>query len=139
MRQIQHIVLTDKRQTLQRQQCHLAGLCAADISHAFQTGLHDLLIGVGSLRDPVDIFVVVQTLDAALFLFEILEDREGDVRLERQQSAVGVRKGDDTLRRQEILVLRVKIVLLELSHLILFISMRAVQLTQCENRQLVLF
>ena len=103
--QIQHVVLTDERQTLQCQQCHLAGFCAADISHAFQTGLQNLSISVGSLRDPVYIFVVVQTLDAALFLFEILENREGDVRLERQQSAIGVRKGDDALRRQEILVL----------------------------------
>ena len=69
---------------------------------------------------------------------EILDYREGYIRLERHQPPARICKGDYIIRYQKILVIGIQIVLLKLAHPIGSISRIEIHLLQAEHRSLAL-
>ena len=129
MADVQQIVPADQLQAPGRQQQHLAHGHQVDLPHALQAGLHDLLKAPGDGRGPVHILAVIHLLQTAPLL-GVLHNGEGHVRLQRHQPPVGVGKGQDILADQKALVLNIEVVGFKLAHLVLNISIAAVQLPQ---------
>ena len=130
MADFQHPLCAQRRQRLRRQTHRLLHLGFAHSAQQFQTHLGDLLKGVALGRGAVDVFVVVVPQRLARHGLRRLGDGQGHVRLERQQTAIEVGKGDDLLRRQKAAVLLIQAVLLEPPHVVLAAACRLVQAAQ---------
>ena len=130
MADLQHPLCAQRRQRLRRQTHRLLHLGFAHSTQQFQTHLGDLFKGVAFGRGAVDVLVVVVSQRLARGGLRRLGDGQGHVRLERQQTAVQIGKGDDLLRRQKAAVLLIQAVLLEPSHVVLAAACRLVQAAQ---------
>ena len=110
------------------------GITVAD---AFDAGLHDLAEALPLPGGPVYVLLVIDLLRRARFVTPGTHDGQGHVRLERQQRAVRIGKGDDLLRGQEILVPRVEVIALELAHFVRRVAAAAVKRAQREHDALL--
>ena len=126
----QHPLCAQRRQRLRRQTHRLLHLGLAHSAQQFQTHLGDLFKGVALGRGAVDVLVVVVPQRLARRGLCRLGDGQGHIRLERQQTAIEVGKGDDLLRRQKAAVLLIQAVLLEPPHVVLAAACRLVQAAQ---------
>ena len=130
MRDIQKVVPGDGLQAFCCQIKHLADAVRVDITNAFDTCLQDLLIRMRAFGNPVNIFIIKDPADGPRLLARSPYDGQGDVRFERHQLAVGIGKGDDVVRDQEVLVARIQVIFLELAHLVLPVSETRIQGSQ---------
>ena len=126
----QHPLCAQRRQRLRRQTHRLLHLSLAHSAQHLQTHLGDLFKGVAFGRGAVDVLVVVVPQRLARRGLRRLGDGQGHIRLERQQTAIQIGKGDDLLRRQKAAVLLIQAVLLEPSHVVLAAACRLVQAAQ---------
>ena len=133
----QHPLCAQRRQRLRRQTHRLLHLSLAHSAQHLQTHLGDLFKGVAFGGGAVDVLVVVVPQRLARRGLRRLGDGQSHVRLERQQTAVEVGKGDDLLRRQKAAVLLIQTVLLEPSHVVLAAACRLVQAAQCKGGALL--
>ena len=133
----QHPLCAQRRQRLRRQTHHLLHLGFAHSAQQLQPHLGDLFKGVAFSGGAVDVFVVVVPQCLARRGLRRLGDGQGHIRLERQQTAVQIGKGDDLLRRQKAAVLLIQAVLLEPPHVVLAAACRLVQAAQCKGGALL--
>ena len=126
----QHPFGTQLTQRLRRQTHGLLHFRFAHFAQHFQTHLGDFLKGVALGRGAVDIFMIIVPQCLAGGGLCRLGDGEGHVRLERQQAAVQISKGDDLLRRKEAAVFLIQAVFLKPAHVVLAAARRLVQRPQ---------
>ena len=126
----QHPFGTQLTQRLRRQTHGLLHFRFAHFAQHFQTHLGDFLKGVALGRGAVDIFMIIVPQCLAGGGLCRLGDGEGHVRLERQQAAVQIGKGDDLLRRKEAAVFLIQAVFLKPAHVVLAAARRLVQRPQ---------
>ena len=106
-------------QALQGQRNRLGRDAVIHRADTLQTDLADFLEGVAFLAGAVYIFRVIVATAALRLHLGVFGDGEGDIRLEGQQAAVQICKGDDLLTRQETAVFLVEAVLLKAAHMVL--------------------
>ena len=105
MSQIQKISpAAQEPQAFRRQGQHLAHGRQVQTADALQAGLHDLPESHGRGGGAVDVFMVIHLLQPARRGLGVLDNGEGDIRLEGHQPSVGVGKGQDVLADQKALV-----------------------------------
>ena len=88
-------------------------------------------------RGAVDVLTVIEPFGLPRRRLGALGNREGDVRLQSQQAAVQIGKGDDLPRGQKCLVLLVQGVFFKLAHMVLAAARRFVQGTQSKGGPLL--
>ena len=123
--QVQHIVLRQNFKGLGRQGDDLRLGVGVDLAHRLHPHLEDLLKGAPHLS--VDVLVVVDLLAVPAV---VLDDGQGDVRLQGLQGAVHVGEGDDVALFQKVFVLGVQVVVLKLGHAEFPIAVALVQLVE---------
>ena len=134
---LQHEVPLRQGQTPQGQGHHLGRGSGVHGADALQAHLADLPEGVALLAGAVDVLLVVIAAAAAGRHLGVLGDGEGHVRLQRQQAAVQVRKGDDLLTGQKAAVLLIQAVLLEPAHVVFAEALLLIQQPQLQRHPLL--
>ena len=130
MAHFQHPFGAQLPQRLRRQTHSLLHFRFAHLAQHFQTHLGDFLEGVALGRGAVDIFMIIVPQGLAGGGLRRLGDGEGHIRLERQQAAVQIGKGDDLLRRKKTAVFLIQAVFLKPAHVVLAAARRLVQCPQ---------
>ena len=138
MGKIHHVILIDQCQTSHRQKNHLAHIVGSDVPDAFDAGLGDFPeIPIFSGK-PIDLIIVAEFLHLSRQGFRHLGDGQCHVRLQRHQLSPRVRKGENSILAQKILILRVQLVLFEFSGLKAPISVVPEKLPKPVHRLLVI-
>ena len=127
MAHFQHPLGPQRIQRPRRQTHRLLHLCFAHRTQHLKAHLADLFKGVALGGRAVDILVIVVAQGLAGGGLRRLGNGEGHVRLEGQQTAIQIGKGDDLLGRQKAAVLLIQAVLLKPAHMILAAARRFVQ------------
>ena len=123
----QHPIGPQRIQRPRRQTHRLLHLCFAHRTQHLKAHLADLFKGVALGGRAVDVLVIVVAQGLAGGGLRRLGNGEGHVRLEGQQTAIQIGKGDDLLGRQKAAVLLIQAVLLKPAHMILAAARRFVQ------------
>ena len=127
MAHFQHPIGPQRIQRPRRQTHRLLHLCFAHRTQHLKAHLADLFKGVALGGRAVDVLVIVVAQGLAGGGLRRLGNGEGHVRLEGQQTAIQISKGDDLLGRQKAAVLLIQAVLLKPAHMILAAARRFVQ------------
>ena len=102
----------------------------AGIVHLAHTLQPDLRLFPESVRcrgHAVNVLMVIQFLQCSGSIFPVFYDRKSHVRFQRHQPPGGIRKGNDSIRKQEIFVPAVQVVFLKLAHTVTLISVPGIQ------------
>ena len=132
MRNAEDVPLAHDRETLEREQEHFAHRVHVHLSDVFHARLRDLADVVRVVRRAVDVFGVVDLAGRRLVAC-VLDDRERDVLLQSEQTAVRPVEGDDVAALEEILVLQIQRVILEFAHAELVVAVARVEPLQAKQ------
>ena len=138
VRDVQHIPGRYRVQAAPGEHDDLAYGVAVHVAEVLQTGLGYLLKAQLSVRRAVDALVIVDPHGSAGLGGEVLRNGERDVRLERHETPVGVRKGYDPAVRKKAAVLRVEVVLLKFAHAVGAVAVSGVERAQRPHGSLLL-
>ena len=125
---IQYIPAPQSFKTLHSQQHRLGNVIWGQVSHAFQSRLHDLPV------IPVDIFTVIDLLHHAFFFRSVLHNREGHIGLQSHKRSAFAGEGNNFIGHQKILVAYIEVVFFKLAHFKGDVTIAPVQRPQGEYR-----